>query len=345
MKNYLVTGGSGFLGSLLIQRLLSESAEVVSVDLEPPIVSDPRLRSIQGDIRDRSLMTSLCKGNTLNAVFHCAAKLAHGVESDRDLWTSNVDGTRIVAEAARAGNVPSLIYVSSNCLWGSSLGRPVREDDEPAPIELYGRSKWEGERILQYFAGDLNVITLRCPTIIEEGRLGLLAILFSFIEENRRVWVVGGGENRYQFIYAGDLIAAMLRASTHPKSATFGVGADDVRPLREIYQYVIEKANSRSRVSTLPLGPSLLAMRTAYALGMSPLGPYHYKMIAESFSFDTTAIKRDLSWAPSLSNHEMLFRAYRYYASNREEIARRTNVSAHRKAADMGIIRLLKWIS
>jgi hypothetical protein len=86
-------------------------------------------------------------------------------------------------------------------------------------------------------------------------------------------------------------------------------------------------------------------MKVAYALGLSPLGPYQYKMIAEDFVFDTTKIKAKLHWQPTATNADMLWKAYEYYHSNRAELAKRTDVSAHKQPAKMGIIRLLKWLS
>jgi hypothetical protein len=86
-------------------------------------------------------------------------------------------------------------------------------------------------------------------------------------------------------------------------------------------------------------------MRLAYLLRISPLGPYHYRMIAEDFVFDTTHIRQALGWRPTVTNSEMLTLAYRYYAENREEIQARNNVSAHSRSAEMGILRLLKWLS
>ncbi len=68
-------------------------------------------------------------------------------------------------------------------------------------------------------------------------------------------------------------------------------------------------------------------------------------MIAESFVFDTDRIKQRLGWSPTLTNEEMLLKSYDFYSKNRAEIAARTNVSAHRKPASMGVIRLLKWLS
>ncbi len=151
-----------------------------------------------------------------DAVFHIAAMLAHGHLDRKLLWTSNVDGTGVIARCALQAGVEKLVFTSTNCLWASNLGHPVREDDPPAPIEIYGESKLAAETLLQLSADGLKVVTLRCPTIIDSGRLGLLAILFEFIRESKTVWVVGSGGNRYQFIYAGDLAQACVQGAGLP---------------------------------------------------------------------------------------------------------------------------------
>jgi UDP-glucose 4-epimerase len=345
MGPILVTGGAGFFGGLLKRRLLSDGHEVVSLDLQPDEDVHPRLTSLQGDIRNQDLLGDLFEKHRFASIFHCAAVLAHAVKDHDLLWTSNVDGTRALAQNARRFGTRSLVFTSSNCLWAQDLGRPVVEGDEPSPAEIYGRSKLAGETILQTFGDDLNVSVIRCPTIVDEGRLGLLAILFEFISEGRTVWVVGNGVNRYQFIYAQDLVEACLLASARDGSGTYNIGSDDVKPLRDVFAYVADKAATGARVRSLPVGPTLLAMKLAYKLGLSPLGPYQYKMIASNFVFDTSHIKRSLGWAPTLTNEEMLWRAYRYFNSRRSEIATRKDVSAHRQAAKMGVIRLLKWVS
>ena len=354
MPNVLVTGASGFFGGVLKRRLLREGNTVVNIDLErdddAPL---PGLTAIQGDLRDPELVGRVFAGNRFDAVYHCAAQLAHG-RLDRDLlWTSNVDATRILAQAAAAAGVRPFVYLSSNCLWASNLGHPVREDEDvPAPIEIYGQSKLEAERLLEGFSASLDVVVLRCPTIMDSGRLGLLAILYEFIDDGKTVWVVGDGSNRYQFIYADDLATACIQASTYGRSDLFHIGSDHVKTMREVYESVIAAAGkkpgskaAKARVRRLPKGPAIAAMRAAYALKLSPLGPYHYKMIAESFLFDTTRIKQRVGWLPTLTNEAMLLRAYEYYSAHRAEIESRTAVSAHRKPAAMGVIRLLKWIS
>jgi nucleoside-diphosphate-sugar epimerase len=173
----------------------------------------------------------------------------------------------------------------------------------------------------------------------------LLAILFEFILEGRRVWTVGGGRNRYQFICGEDLAKACMLALNYPEPETFHIGSEDVKSLAQVYEYVIGKAGSKSSVGSLPRTPAIAAMKLAYHLRISPLGPYHYKMIAEDFVFDTSKIKSLLGWRPTMTNEDMLWRAYEYYAENRREIESRRDVSDHRRAANMGVIRLLKWVS
>jgi UDP-glucose 4-epimerase len=346
MSHLLVTGASGFFGGVLKRRLLREGHTVVNIDLEPDEDSLPGLTSIQGDLRDPALLDRIFAEHRFDAIHHVAAQLAHGRMDEHLLWTSNVDATRLLAEHARAAGIRPFVFVSTNCLWASNLGHPVNEDrDIPAPIELYGKSKLAAEQLLQDFTNDLDVVILRCPTIMDAGRLGLLAILYEFIDDNKTVWVVGDGSNRYQFIYAEDLATACIQAASHGRSDLFHIGSDDVKSMRQVYEAVIQTSGSKSKVRSLPKAPTIAAMMAAHKLHISPLGPYHYKMIAESFVFDTTRIKQRLNWKPTLTNEEMLLRAYDYYAKNRTEITNRTNVSTHRKPASMGVIRLLKWIS
>ena len=352
----LVTGGSGFFGGVLKRRLLAEGFAVTNIDLLRDEDADPALTGVQGDIRDADLLRRTFAAHKFQAVFHCAAMLAHDVKDDAMLWTSNVDGTRLVAEAALAAGVTKFIFISTNCLWGEGFGREVTETDPPAPIELYGRSKLQAEQelaALQDRHPELQVISLRCPTIMDSGRLGLLAILFEFIEDGKKVWVVGDGGNRYQFIYAQDLATACVLCLGYAVSNpfnVFNVGAEEVPTMRELYEGVIRAAGSRSRVASLPKGPTIALMKLAHRLHLSPLGPYHYRMIAESFRFDTRRIRAELGWSPTLTNQQMMLRAFEYYRQNRRAIHERSDrqsiaASAHSRAAPMGIIRLLKWLS
>ena len=340
----MITGGAGFFGSILKQALLADGNFCVSIDIEPDDFTHENFIAIQGDIRDKKLLTKIFSENKFDAIFHCAALLAHEVKDKNELWTSNVDGTKNLVDFALNNGCKKLIFVSSNCLWGESFDYPVTENEPPAPIEIYGRSKYECEKILLSNADKLHSIIFRSPTIIDEGRLGLLSLLFEFMDDNKKIPLVGDGNNRYQFIYAKDLVNAMKAALNHDKTEIFNIGSDNVKSFNEVYEYVIKNAGSKSKLLHFPKAPMVFLMKLCYLLKLSPLGPYQYKMISASFVFDTTKIKKLLGFKPTLTNEEMLFKSYMYYKNNREEIQSRTNVSAHKKSANPGIIRLLKWM-
>ena len=155
--------------------------------------------------------------------------------------------------------------------------------------------------------------------------------------------MVGDGKNKYQFIYAKDLVKAFELALSADYTEIFNIGADDVKSFNEVYKYVIQKSGSKTKLLHFPKLPMVWAMKICFGLGISPLGPYQYKMIASSFIFDTSKIKEKLGFTPTLKNEEMLYKAYEFYHQNKEEILKRKDVSAHNSVAKMGVIKILKW--
>ncbi len=341
----LVTGGSGFFGGILLKELLEKGYNCINLDLFKLDITSKDLISFQLDISNMEKLRETCSQYSISAIIHCAALLAHDVKDTKELWRTNVEGTRNIAQIASELSIPKVVFISTNCLWGKSFNRPVKEDDVPAPIEVYGRSKYEAEKILLDAENPFVSIIIRCPTIIDAGRLGLLSILFEFIHEGKRIWMVGEGENRYQFIDAKELADACILSLNHLQTDIFNVGSDNVNTLKGIYQYVIDKAGSSSKVSPLPKRLTTTGMKVCSALGLIPLGSYHYNMISEDFIFDTTKIKRLLSWETRVSNEEMLYAAYKYYEDNILHINNRISGPAHKKSCNMGILKLLKWIS
>jgi nucleoside-diphosphate-sugar epimerase len=341
----LVTGAAGFFGSILCRHLEEAGWQVIGLDRSWPGQRVSTEYRVIGDVRRSKDWDRALQGG-VDVIFHSAALLAHEFDSDSDVFTTNAAGTQEAALAARRHGVPQLVHVSTNCLWGHPLGHPVAEKEAPNPVGAYGKSKLEAEKRLQPFFDELNVVILRVPTIIAAGRLGLLGILFEFIDDNCRIWLPGGGKNRYQFIAAEDLCRACMLAAAFEKSDVFHLGAHDVPTLRATFDAVIRRAQSGSRVVGLPVGPSRLLMTLAHKARLSPLGPYHIRMISEDFIFNTDKAKRVLGFVPTLSNTQMLQAAFNHYRKNRGQIeSRQRDHAAHRRVAEMGVIRLLKWIS
>ena len=344
MTSALVTGGAGYFGGVLARHLADRGVRVVSLDRLDDPEPDARITYARADLREPAAVGRVfSRYGPFDAVFHCAAVMGHERPDLKELQDSNVEGTRHLAEAAIDAGNRKIVYTSSICVFGRQYDHPVAEDEPTCPIEDYGRTKLEGEKVLQSFAPRLDADLIRCPTIVSAGRLGLLAILFEFAKEGRRIYLVGDGSNRYQFVGAADLAEACVLAAEAPGSHVYHVGSDGVKPLREVYGAVIDEAHSTSKLVSLPEGPAVAALALLHRLGVSPLGPYHARLIAGTFVFDTTRIKRDLGWRPTKTNDEMLREAYRFYVAR--DAKRSEKLSAHRQGAKMGILRLVKWLS
>lgn len=173
-----ITGGAGFLGTLLTERLLAErdDARVVSVDLAPSRVQDPRVRSVVGDLSDPAVLADAVDSDT-DAVVHLAAVLSGGSEEDFDLaMRVNVDGTRALLEAARAASgerTPGgrdevcFVFTSSLAVFGGALPESVPETWAAQPDSTYGALKAVGELLVAEYSrkGFVDGRVCRLPTI------------------------------------------------------------------------------------------------------------------------------------------------------------------------------------
>ena len=214
----LITGGAGYFGSVLADRARAEGHEVRIFDLNPP--EDRTADHVVGDVRDLDALRGACDG--VDAILHNVAQVP--LAKDRELfWSVNVVGTANVLLAARDAKVAKVVHTSSSAIFGIPESNPVVEDTPPHPLEAYGKAKLEGELLCHDAAASgLDVSIVRPRTVLGHGRLGIMAILFEFVADGAPVFVLGKGDNRYQFVHADDLADACLRAAQRP-------GAGDVQ--------------------------------------------------------------------------------------------------------------------
>jgi nucleoside-diphosphate-sugar epimerase len=342
----LITGGSGYVGSLIRDNLLSHGHECVNFDIAPDAAKHERLTYVQADVSEPEQIEEVfTKHGPFDAVFHCAAQLLYRRKRHRYFLRSNVHATKFLADACVKHGTKQMVYISSNCVYGKFESDVVREDHPLLPFEFYGQTKAASEMILWQYAGRLNSVMLRAPTIVGEGRLGILSIVYDFIREGRKIWLVGSGGNRYQFVYGPDLAEAARLAAACPKTTAFNVGSDDVPSLNQLFTDVIVAAGTKSRLMHLPGAVAIPGMKLCYHLGISPLGPYQYNMIASSYIGDTAAIREALGWKPTKTNSQMLTGGYRYYINNYDAIHSGAGLAGHRKAGSGGVLNLIKWAS
>jgi nucleoside-diphosphate-sugar epimerase len=336
----LITGGSGYFGSLLRDRLLAAGQPVRVLDLQDTPDRPAAVAFVQGDIRDPQAVAAACAH--CDVVYHCVAQVP--LAKDRALFHAvNVEGTATLLRAAQAAAVRKVVYVSSSAVFGAPESNPVTEDTPPRPAEAYGRAKLEGERLcLEAARSGLDVTIIRPRTIMGHGRLGIFQILFEWIREGYNVPVLGRGDNRYQFIHADDLAEACRLAAARPGATVYNCGTDRFGTMRETLEALCAHAGTGSRVRGVPLRPAVWAMRATSLLGLSPLGPYHALMYGRSLYFDITKARSELHWQPRYSNTEMFIQSYDWYVRNREQVLRAPGASPHRSAIRQGVLALVK---
>ncbi len=338
----LITGGSGYFGSLLRDRLLARGQAVRVYDLAD---ADDRMRDVgfvQGDIRDAARVAHALAG--CDVVYHCVAQVP--LAKDRHLFHSvNVGGTENLLQAALAAKLRKVICVSSSAVFGAPKSNPVSEETLPAPGEAYGRAKLEGEHLYHAYASrGLDVTIIRPRTIMGHGRLGIFQILFEWIREGHNVPVLGRGDNTYQFVHADDLAEACILAAARPGATVYNCGAAKFNTMRETLEQLCAHAKTGSRVRSVPMMPAVAFMKLTSALGLSPLGPYHALMYGRSLWFDIAKAQRELGWQPRFSNAEMFAQTYDWYLANREKVLATSGASHHRSAVKQGVLALAKHL-
>lgn len=324
----LVTGGSGYFGCVIVQRLVERGDEVSVLDLRDVEHPRPGVRFNRGDIRNPDDVRKAVEG--IEVVHHNVAQVP--LAKDREQFrTVNIDGVRVLLEAALDAGVRKVIAMSSSAIYGIPKDYPVTDSTPPSPLEEYGQAKLEAEHVVdEYRAKGLDVTLIRPRTIMGHGRLGIMQILFEWIYQGGPVPVFGRGDNIYQFVHGDDLADACIKASDRAGGSNYNIGAAQFGTMRETLEGLIKHAGTGSRLVRAPTGPAVAAMKWTSDRGFSPFAAYHWIMYGESMAFDLTRQMQELDWKPRYSNVEMFCQTYDDYVANRDSILSRKGASHHR---------------
>lgn len=334
MTTSLVTGGCGYFGSLLVRHLLDHGHDVRVFDLVDDIDLDVEV--VIGDIRDEDEVRRAVRG--VDVVYHNVAQVPLARDATL-LETVNVNGTRVLLDTSAAAGVTRVVHTSSSAVFGVPRSNPVLSSTLPSPAETYGRAKARAEEICAEYTERLDVSIVRPRTILGHGRLGIFGILFDWIADGADPFVLGRGDNRYQFVHADDLADLCRRVGDLPGSHVVNAGTDRFGTMYEALDTLCHHAGTGSRVRRLPLGPTTVAMRAAAALRIAPFAPYHWLMYGRSMWFDVDHAMEVTGWRPRWSNDEMFQQSYDWFVENRERAA---GASQHRRPARQGALAAVK---
>lgn len=254
-KSCIVTGGAGFIGSHLAERLIADGHRVTVVDnfsIGHPqdlahLTDEPRFAMHQSDVADYAAIRPLFDG--VDWVFHLAA-MADIVPSIRNPTVyhhANVDGTISVLEAARAAGVKRLIYAASSSCYGIPDVYPTPETAPARPMYPYALTKYVGEQYVMHWAQTygLPAVSLRMfnvfgPRHRTTGAYG--AVFGVFLAQKlagEPLTVVGDGTQTRDFTYVGDVVDAFVTAAAADATGEiFNVGSDDTYSVNRLVELI-----------------------------------------------------------------------------------------------------------
>ena len=323
-KTIVVVGGSGFCGRSMVKLLSQKGYRIINIDINPPKELYKNEKHQQVDIVTDDNLEE--KFNNTEAVINFAGRqFATPPKPPRFktldfLRVLQVTGCTRVRDAAVKTRVKSLVYVSTDMVYGPPKYLPLDENHPTNPPGPYGKSKILAEKIcLEADSEDLAVCIFRPRFIVGRGRFGVLAVLFSWIRKNWPIIILGNGKNTYMMVGVDDLSRACLLAIEKKAKGIFNIGTEPTPSMGEIIDSVIKHSGSHSRIIPTPTKLLKLGFRILNFLKLSPLWPEQYEIADLNYILDLSKIKNKLGWTPQTSVIDMNVKAYDSYVEALEE--------------------------
>ena len=247
---YIVTGGAGFIGSNLAERLARDDHEVVVIDdlvtgrrenIEH-LISRPRVTFIEGSVTDLALLTDAFSG--ADGVFHQAAiaSVPRSVAKPLETNAVNVAGTVNVLWAAKECGVPAVVAASTSAIYGDDPAFPKRETMAPTPLSPYAVSKLAGEYYGKVFSDlyGIRTVFLRYFNVFgprQDPNSEYAAVIPKFITrllDGKPPIIYGDGEQTRDFIFVADVVRANILAMESNASGVFNIAGGSRISLNEL---------------------------------------------------------------------------------------------------------------
>jgi len=278
MKDILITGGAGFIGSHLVDRLLSEGDWRITVvddfnDFYSPAIKrdnirehlkNPNYKLVEADIRDCAALEEAFVETNFDCIVHLAARagVRPSLQEPQLYVETNINGTMNLLELARRYGVKQFVFGSSSSVYGVNEKVPFAEDDPIFnPISPYAATKAAGELICHTYAHlyDMRIVCLRFFTVYGARQRPDLAIhkFARLISEGKPIPVFGDGSTRRDYTYVDDITAGVRAAIDYDQSGyeVINLGESRTVELRELISLIERELGARAEIDRQPQQP------------------------------------------------------------------------------------------
>ena len=252
LEKVVVTGGAGFIGSHLVKKLIEDGYNVFVIDnlLSGKLENlSPKAKFFKLDIRNLEEITPVFKD--AKYVFHLAAlpSVQYSIENPMETNEVNVGGTLNVLTAARNAGVKRLVYSASSSVYGDVKRLPIKETEKPAPKSPYALQKYVGELYCKLFNEiyGMETVCLRYFNVYGPGQNpkgtypNVIANFLELRKQNKKLTVVGSGNNTRDYVHVRDVASANILAATSKKvgkGESINVGTGERHSINEIAKLI-----------------------------------------------------------------------------------------------------------
>lgn len=307
---YVITGGSGYIGSRLVELLAAreDTERVVIADVRPPRAFRPRIEYRELDVRDAAGARALLEEVRPDALVHLAFVL-NPIRDERAMYDIDVNGTHNVLEAASAAGVEQVLVTSSTTAYGAFPDNPVPLTEEHpvrgVPDFEYARDKTESDRLCQLWAlrHPERTMTIVRPCIVFGPNVDNYIV---------RSWTdqpflpdVGGLDAPVQFVHEDDLVDAIARLLAGRHGGIYNVTGDGTLTWRE----TAEIAGVKVRRMPPALARRIGAVMWRIGQAEAPPGMLHF--LTHPWVASNEKVKRTLGWTPRYTSREVFVETMR----------------------------------
>ena len=320
LDSVLITGVNGFIGSALCAKMLFDGWTVRGTvrnaqhsNLLPPNLEPIIIESIGSDIDWSKAL------NGVDSVVHLAA-LIHlkdnsGADQFRKFRYINTVATEHLARTAATSGCRRFIFLSSVKVNGEEKAKPYTEKDIPKPIDPYGISKWEAEKLLHKISAEtgMEVVIIRPPMVYGPNVKANFLLLFKVVERGIPLPMTSIN-NRRSFIYLGNLIDAVVTCIKHPKASgqTYFVSDGEDVSTPELIQRISYSLGKPTRL--FPFPPVMLKIA-----GIITGKTVTIDRLLHSFSIDCSKISNELNWKAPFTMEQGLRETAQWYKERRQK--------------------------
>jgi UDP-glucose 4-epimerase len=269
MPNILITGGSGFIGSHLVDALIARGDQVTVVDIVPahPVWGNAQATYVQRDIRSEHLADVFINAKP-EYVVHLAAHVDDraSVREPVENAEHNILGTINVLDAARLSGVKRVVFASTGVVYGNQEALPIAEDAVPKPLTPYAVSKLTGERYLRYFTLQLGLSTcaLRLANVYgprQNGskECGAIAIFTKKLLAGEAPFLNANGKTTRDYVHVADVVSAFLAALESSEEMAVNIGTGIETSTEEVFLSVAEAVGTNIKPLLRPEVADLVA--------------------------------------------------------------------------------------